>query len=128
MLLEQRFNTIKAYALSKSHSRLDFPFGEDVYVFKVQDKMFALMSFNKDQIMLNLKCDPDEGAALRDIFPAIKPGYHMNKRHWISIYFQSDNQNDLPPEGEIERLIDHSFNQVVAKMPKKQRTAILVHV
>lgn len=125
MSLEERFNTIKTYALNKSFSHLDFPFGEAVYVFKVQGKMFALLSVSKSRLMLNLKCDPDEAAALRDIFPAIKPGYHMNKRHWISVYFETDNHQDLPPEGEIERLIDNSFNLVVAKMPKKQQTALL---
>lgn len=127
MLLEQRFKAIKAYSLSKPFTRIDFPFGEDFYVFKVQDKMFALMSYDKNKLMLNLKCDPDEASALRDIFSAIKPGYHMNKRHWISVYFEAENQQGVPPVGEIERLIDNSWSLVVSKMPKKQQTAILLH-
>ena len=112
-------NQLKTYLENKPCTELDFPFGDDVYVYKVKKKMFALIGFHNDQMMLNLKCDPDESVMLRDIFSAITPAYHMNKKHWISVYFDGS-----IPTGEIERLIDNSFNLVVSKMTKKDQRSI----
>ena len=72
---------------------------------------------------MNLKCDPDEAVMLRDIFPAVIPGYHMNKSFWNSIILDGS-----IPKGEIERMIDNSFNLVVSKMTKKDQQSILVHL
>lgn len=117
------FETIREYLLAKPQTVESFPFGDDVHVFKVNHKMFALLGHRNDLIMLNLKCDPDEAAALRDIFPAITAGYHMDKKHWISIYFDG-----TVPQGEVERLIDNSFLLVVDKMTNKDQQSILVHL
>ena len=114
-------NQLKAYMLNKPESLLDFPFGADTLVFKVKGKMFALLSEKDGFMILNLKCDPEQSVMLRDIFPAITPGYHMNKKHWISIYF--DPERPIP-SGEVERLIDQSFLLVVSKMTKKDQTSI----
>lgn len=119
MNLEQ----IKSYLVNKPETLETFPFGDDVFVYKVKNKMFALLSWQDDEIRLNLKCDPDESLMLRDIFPSIKPGYHMNKKHWISIYFDGS-----VPQGEVERLIDNSFMLVVSKMAKKDQSSILLHL
>ena len=77
------FNDLKAYLLAKPFTEETFPFGDDVHVFKVKGKMFALIGWQKLEgetyMMLNLKCDPDELAALCDIYSGITPGYHMNK-------------------------------------------------
>ncbi|GGN75710.1 hypothetical protein GCM10009193_16280 [Shewanella aestuarii] len=81
--------------------------------------MFALVGRRNDLLMLNLKCDPDEANALKDIFPAITPGYHMDKKHWISIYFDGS-----VPDGEVKRIIDNSFLLVVNSLPKKEQTSI----
>lgn len=123
-----QFEALKEYLLKKTETTLDFPFGDDVYVFKVKGKMFALIGWKEGEMNMNLKCEPDEGAALRDIFSSIKPGYHMNKRHWITVYFESKAYGPPPPVGEIERLIDNSFNLVVSKMTKKDQQSILVHL
>jgi len=72
MNLEQ----LKFYILTKKESTLDFPFGADVYVFKVKKKMFALVGHREGKMFVNLKCDADESWMLRDIFPSITPGYH----------------------------------------------------
>ncbi|WP_394146795.1 MmcQ/YjbR family DNA-binding protein [Shewanella atlantica] len=134
------FERAKTYLLSKPQTELDFPFGEGVYVFKVKGKMFATLSIGKvvrggkesDETELvserpdwwmNLKCDPDEAAILRDIFPSVIPGYHMNKALWNTVILDGS-----IPSGEIERMIDNSFLLVVAKMTKKERTSILVHL
>ena len=114
---------LNQYLLAKPESSLDFPFGADVSVFKVKGKMFALLGFHNDLPMLNLKCDPDEAVMLCDVFSAIKPGYHMDKRHWVSIYFDGS-----VPEGEVERLIDNSYLLVVKKMPKRDQRSILLHI
>ncbi|TLX45723.1 hypothetical protein C1E24_17575 [Pseudoalteromonas phenolica] len=70
-----------------------------------------------------LECDPDEAHILRDIFDAVIPGYHMNKRLWNTIILDSS-----IPQGEIERMIDNSFMLVVEKMPKKAQTSILLQL
>ena len=116
MNLEQ----LKYYLLTKTESTQDFPFGADVYVFKVKKKMFALIGHREGKMMLNLKCDPDESWMLRDIFPAITPGYHMNKLLWISIYFDG-----TVPESEVERLIDNSYQLVVNTLSKKLQLSLL---
>jgi len=114
---------VQNYLLAKPEAIETFPFGDDIHVFKVKNKMFALLGRRNDLMMLNLKCDPDESVALRDIFPAITQGYHMDKKHWISIYFDG-----TVPVGEVQRLIDNSFLLVVSKMTKKDQQSILLHV
>lgn len=118
-----KFEEIKEYLLSKPVTTESFPFGDDVHVFKVNNKMFALLGWRNDLMMLNLKCDPDESIALRDIFPAITEGYHMDKKHWVSVYFDGS-----VPTGEVLRLIDNSFMLVVSKMTKKDQKSVLLHV
>ena len=85
---------VKEYLLSKPQSFEDFPFGPEVAVFKVKGKMFATLAIGKmgkgddegnPYWWMNLKCDPDEASALRDIFKSVIPGYHMNKRLWNTI-------------------------------------------
>ncbi|MGQ8365071.1 MmcQ/YjbR family DNA-binding protein [Glaciecola sp. 1036] len=98
----------------------DYPFGPEVKVFKVQGKMFALVSRREGKYFINLKCDPLEAIQLRDIFAAIKPGYHMNKKHWNTVELDAS----LPP-GEIERMIDNSFLLVAKTLKKELRDYIL---
>lgn len=115
----------KTYLLAKPETILDYPFGVDVMVFKVKGKMFATLAMGKEgeHWWMNLKCDPDEAMALRDIFPSVKPGYHMNKRLWNTIIL-----DDSIPSGEVARMIDNSFRLVVAKMTKKNQQSILLHL
>jgi len=116
-------NSLKPYVLAKPFTTVSFPFGDDVEVYKVKGKMFALIGVHNDLDMVNLKCDPDESLALQDIFTAIKPAYHMNKKHWVSVYFDSS-----VPQGEVERLIDNSYQLVVSKMTKKDQVSINLHL
>ncbi|MCF6442104.1 MmcQ/YjbR family DNA-binding protein [Pseudoalteromonas luteoviolacea] len=121
--------TIAEYLLAKPFSSVSQPFGEGVDVYKVKDKMFATLAPEKmrqsqgGHWWLNLKCDPDEAHALRDIFDAVIPGYHMNKQHWNTVILDG-----TVPKGEIERMIDNSFLLVVKKMRKSERQAILLHL
>jgi predicted DNA-binding protein (MmcQ/YjbR family) len=120
------------YLLAKPEAILDYPFGVDIKVFKVKNKMFATLaigkmgnsdSSEKGDWWMNLKCDPDEAVMLRDIFPSVIPGYHMSKRLWNTIILDGS-----IPQGEIERMIDNSFKLVVSKMTKKDQASILVHL
>ncbi len=77
----------QAYLLSKPEAIEGFPFGPKVYVYKIRGKMFATLGFDDQDARMNLKCDPKEAMALRDIFPSVLPGYHMNKAHWNTVDF-----------------------------------------
>lgn len=92
------------------------PFGPDVLVYKVAGKMFATAGLEDDEGRMNLKCDPDLAVALRDEHEAITAGYHMNKKHWNTLAFDGS-----LPKKLIEELITHSYELVVAGLPKKQR-------
>ncbi len=111
----------KAYLLGKPEAWLDYPFGPDVAVFKIKQKMFATLGEEAGIARTNLKCDPEEALALRDIFDAVVPGYHMNKTHWNTVIFDGS----IPP-GEIERMIDNSYALVVRSLPKRERQPLEV--
>ncbi|UTV98562.1 MmcQ/YjbR family DNA-binding protein [Marinomonas rhizomae] len=113
--------TLKKYLLSKPEAEEYYPFDDYTAVFKVQGKMFALLIKKQGQPLLNLKCNPDHAIELRDIFKEIFPAYHMNKRHWNSIILDGD-----LPNGEIERLIDHSYGLVVKGLKKSIREGLEV--
>ena len=109
----------RLYLLGKPEAFEDFPFGPDVAVMKIGAKMFATLVRNGGTASMNLKCDPHEALILRDIFPAVKPGYHMNKRHWNTVLLDG-----TVPRGEIERMADNSYSLVVQGMRKAQRQAL----
>ena len=106
----------KQYLLAKPEAFEDYPFGEDVAVFKVRSRMFATLAKNDDVWNMNLKCDPEEAMMLRDVFTAVIPGYHMNKAHWNTIIL-----DDTIPNGEIERMIDNSYGLVVRGLRRVER-------
>lgn len=113
------YNSTKQYLLSKPAAREDYPFGTDVMVPKIKGKMFATLSFHKGQAQMNLKCDPNHAYELRDIFPAVIEGYHMNKKHWNTVLLDGS-----IPRGEIERMIDHSYSLVIKKLKKTERESL----
>ncbi len=125
------FEQVEQYLLSKPEASLYYPFGDGVKVFRVKTKMFATLALGKmgkgddekQDWWLNLKCDPEEALMLRDIFPAIIPGYHMNKKLWNTVILDGS-----IPQGEIERMIDNSFMLVVSKMAKKDQKSILIQL
>lgn len=122
---------VRDYLLSKPEAVEDFPFGPDVMVIKVKGKMFALLSENggknsTQRPQMNLKCDPLEAVQLRDVFDDVVPGYHMNKKHWNTLYLsQADKSTDIPT-GEIERQIDNSYALVLQGMTKAMRLSLEV--
>jgi predicted DNA-binding protein (MmcQ/YjbR family) len=98
---------IEEYILSMPSSRLDYPFGEGVAVYKTQDKMFALIDEKKTPVNISLKCDPELGKFLRDKYESVLEGYHLNKKHWITVIVSGQLNWD-----EIKDLIRHSYDLV----------------
>jgi len=76
---------LQRYLINKTGTVEDYPFGPDTLVYKVMGKMFALISWKKEPLQLNLKSDPDTAMILRNLHEAIIPGYHMNKKHWNTV-------------------------------------------
>ncbi|WP_027709441.1 MmcQ/YjbR family DNA-binding protein [Zooshikella ganghwensis] len=117
--MELTESMLKQYILEKPEAAEDYPFGPDVAVFKVLGKMFALVSSEDGILNLNLKCDPVEAVQLRDLFSAVRPGYHMNKKHWNTVIIDGS-----LPNSEIERMIDNSYSLVVKGLTKAARTGL----
>ena len=108
--------SVRSYLLTLPEASEDFPFGPEPAVYRVRNRMFALLTRHDGRELLNLKCDPEDALFLRDFFDAVIPGYHMNKRHWNSVILGGD-----VPEVELRRMIDHSWHQVVAGLPRRNR-------
>ncbi|WP_273565572.1 MmcQ/YjbR family DNA-binding protein [Maribacter halichondriae] len=107
----------RAYCLSKKGVTEDFPFDEQTLVFKVMGRMFALSGLERIPAQINLKCDPERSATLREEYDGdIIPGYHMSKLHWNTLMLEN-----LPPKLILE-LTDHSYDLVVSKFTKKLKT------
>ena len=98
---------VEEYLLSMPNSKLDYPFGEEVAVYKVNDKMFAIVQEKSDPLQLSLKCDPLLAETLRAKYETVLPGYHLNKKHWNTIVLTGQ----LPWE-EIKGLIRHSYELI----------------
>jgi predicted DNA-binding protein (MmcQ/YjbR family) len=97
-------------------STLEYPFGEDTAVYKVGGKMFALVGLGEGAGVVTLKCEPDESEALRQEYPAITPGYYMNKRHWITLDLGAS-----LPAGVVRELVAGSYELVVAGLAARSR-------
>ncbi|TMQ94756.1 MmcQ/YjbR family DNA-binding protein [Actinomadura soli] len=109
-----------AECLAKQGSVEDYPFGDEVAVFKVAGRMFALVPLGSPPASISLKCDPDLAVDLRGRYAAITAGYHLNKRHWNTIILDGS-----VPEEELLELIDHSYDLVVTRLTKAQRDELL---
>ena len=95
----------------------EFPFGDEVSVFKVSGKMFALCSLDAGPpLQLSVKCDPELAVQLRSAYEAITPGYHLNKRHWNTITLDGS-----VPDEMVTDLLGDSYDLVVASLPKARR-------
>jgi predicted DNA-binding protein (MmcQ/YjbR family) len=94
----------------------DDPFGDDVAVFKVGGKMFALVMLAGEPARVNLKCDPGWALELRAQYEAVKPGYHANKRHWNTVEIDGS-----VPDVDLRDMVDHSYQLVLGGLPKRAR-------
>ncbi len=109
----------REYCLHKNKVTEDFPFDKVTLVFKVCNKMFALTGLDNPEFEINLKCDPERSIELREEHDGnIIPGFHMNKRLWNTV------SANAIPEKLLRELIDHSYDLVVASLPKKLRDTV----
>jgi predicted DNA-binding protein (MmcQ/YjbR family) len=109
---------VRLFCLNKKGVTESFPFDDTTLVFKVVGKMFALVNLSNNQ-SINLKCDPDKALVLREHYPAVLPGYHMNKKLWNTIVLD----NSIP-DSLIREWIDDSYVLIVEKMTKKLRNEL----
>lgn len=110
---------LRSYLLARPEAREDYPFGPQAAVFKIKGKLFAIVTCDKGIARVNLKCDPQEALLLRDMFDAVLPGYHMNKRHWNTVLLDGS-----IPASEIERMVDRSYGLVVRGLKVAERRAL----
>ena len=103
----------REYCLTKPGSSEETPFGPDVVVFKVGGKIFALAALDELPTTVNLKCDPDLALDLRDRYEQVRPGYHMNKKHWNTVELEAGIR-----DVELREMIDHSYELVIKGLPK----------
>ena len=97
-------------------SQIQHPFGPDWEVFKVRGKIFLLLTAVTGQQQMIIKAEPEDCQALQQQYPFIAPGYHMNKKHWVSVYPHAELHQQL-----IEELVTDSYRLVVEKLPRAQR-------
>lgn len=111
-----KLKPIRDFLLAMPKSVESTPFGPDVLVYKVGNKMFALLGWQNMPVTVNLKCDPEHAIELRERYAAIAPGYHMNKKLWNTLTLDSS----LEPELVFEQVRD-SYDLIVAGLTKKAR-------
>ena len=111
---------LRDYCLQKANTTEELPFGPDVVVFKVKGKAFVLMPLDTEEIQFNVKCDPDWAVELREEYACVKPGYHMNKKHWNTILVDGTLNTK-----QLKQMIDHSYELVVNSLPKKQKDKLV---
>ena len=109
---------LRRWCLARPGATEEFPFGERTSVFKVAGKMFALSSLKSRPLAVSVKCDPELASQLRAAYPAIRPGYHLNKRHWNTITLDGSLPDQL-----VRDLIEDSYDLVVNGLPSRLRPA-----
>lgn len=107
---------LRAACLSFGGAGEEFPFHESTSVFKVAGKVFAISRLDESPVRVSLKCDPDLALALRAGYPAVTPGYHLNKRHWNTVLLDGTVPADLARD-----MIEDSYDLVVAGLPRRRR-------
>ena len=113
---------LRDFCLALSQTTETFPFGEGLSVFKTSGngKIFALSALDASPLSVSLKCDPEESVALRQQYPAITPGYHLNKKHWVSIALDGLPAEQRVPDELVEQLIHDSHALVRPKVPRSR--------
>jgi predicted DNA-binding protein (MmcQ/YjbR family) len=101
--------SLREYCIAKKGAEESFPFGDDTLVFKTNGKIFALVNLDGN-LSINLKCDPALAVELRERYPSVTPGYHMNKKHWNTVLLDGS-----VPDKEIFSWIDHAYELITGK-------------
>jgi predicted DNA-binding protein (MmcQ/YjbR family) len=107
---------LRSWCLAQSGAIEDFPFTDEHSVFKVGGKMFAISALGRMPLVVSVKCEPELAVQLRDTYAAIRPGYHLNKRHWNTITIDGSLPDQL-----VRDLVQDSYDLVVSALPKRTR-------
>lgn len=113
------YETLCEYLDQKPAARRDMPFGPDSLVYKVLSKIFALVAWQAEPLTIALKADPIDAVILRKQYPAVRPGYYMNKKHWNTITLDGS-----IPDEELFRMIDESYQLVVQGMTRADQATL----
>ena len=111
---------LRDYLAAKPGAREDLPFGPEVLVLKVVDKMFALIAWQEVPLTISLKAEPQQALLWRELYPAVTAGYHLNKQHWNTVRLDGS-----VPDDTLRQMIDESWSRVVAGLKKSERQALL---
>jgi predicted DNA-binding protein (MmcQ/YjbR family) len=109
-------NELRQWCIRQAGAIEDFPFGPEHSVFKVAGKMFALSALDRTPLEVSVKCEPELALGLRASYPAIRPGYHLNKQHWNTVTLDGS-----LPDQMVRDLIEDSYDLVVSALPKRVR-------
>src|ERR1700748_3408880 len=112
--------SLREYCLKKPAVEESFPFGETTLVFKVKGKIFLLTGLDSPVLQFNVKCDPEKAIEWREQYPAVQPGYHMNKRLWNTVVVDGSLSSRI-----LREMIDDSYELVVKSLPKKAQEGLL---
>jgi predicted DNA-binding protein (MmcQ/YjbR family) len=107
---------LRTWCLDHEGAIEDFPFGAETSVFKVAGKIFAISALDRTPLEVSVKCEPDLAVELRRTYPEIRPGYHLNKRHWNTITLDGSLPDQL-----VRDLVEDSYDLVVSALPKRVR-------
>ena len=110
---------LRRWCLKRPGASEEFPFGAETSVFKVAGKMFALSALSAPELRVSVKCEPELAHALRASYPAIQPGYHLNKRHWNTVALDGSLSDEL-----VLSMLEDSYDLVVAGLPKRTQEAL----
>jgi predicted DNA-binding protein (MmcQ/YjbR family) len=107
---------LREWCLSMPGGKLELPFGPETSVFKIAGKIYALARLDAEPLKVSLKCEPQLGESLRSSYDSIVPGYHLNKKHWLTITLNAD-----APDPMVRDLVQDSYDLVKPKRPQRQR-------
>lgn len=110
------YKQVRDWILDHNGATEETPFGPEVKVYKIGGKMFALVAWESQPLRLTVKCHPEDAQIQRSLYPAIQPGYHMNKEHWNTLTLDGSLPADL-----VQQLISDSYQLVISKLPRSQR-------
>src|SRR5690242_3740932 len=110
---------LRACCLRHPGATEEFPFSPGTSVFKVAGKMFALSPLERTPLRVSVKCEPELAVGLRASYPAIRPGYHLNKRHWNTLTLDGSLPDQL-----VRDLIEDSYDLIVSALPRRVRTQL----
>jgi len=107
--------SLREYCLAKPDVTEETPFGPETIVYKISGKIFLLTGLDSADLRFNVKCDPEKALELREEYPCVLPGYHMNKKHWNTIVVDGSVSSRL-----LKEWIDHSYELVKSSLPRKK--------